>query len=183
MDKNRLAKWPSNTNEVDKMIQDMINKCKNTKKDEEFRIVECPCDKCYEELENKDEPILYVILNKDAILESEGVKYAIVSHLTSKLMADAMTEDMSERNQDLLYEWLDSFVGYGNTVVLEASEEELYDNCMAHYDNVHFVKLIEDSSRVAHHNWVLDVPQHTGVAFFGIKSEMPKWVRKLPLAK
>lgn len=181
MAKERLNKLPQNTKEVENMLYNLVNKCKNTKKDEEFRIIECPCE--YEDKTNKNEPILYIILNKDAILENEGVKYAIVSHLTSKLMADAMTEDMSERNQYLLYKWLDSFIGYGNTIVLEASEEELYDNCMSRYDNIHFVKMIEDSSRVAHHNWVLDVPQHMGVAFFGIKSEMPKWVRSLPLAE
>lgn len=181
MAKERLNKLPQNAKEVEEMLHGLLNKCENAKPNERFDIVECP--PTFDDLENKDEPILYVVLNKDAILESDGVKYAAVSHLTSKLMADAMTEDMSEKNYQLLLNWLDSFVGYGNTVVLEATEDELYTNCMASYDNVHFVKLIDDSSRVAHHNWILDVPQHIGVAFFGIKSEMPKWVRCLPLAK
>lgn len=176
MVKDRLNKLPQNTNEVEKMVRDMIDKYTKATPFEKFTIVS---SKDYEEFDNSNEPILYIVLNKDAIIESDGIKYAIISHLTS-LMA---SKEMGYRNTNLWNEWLDSFGGYGNTVVLEATEDEIYTNCMSHYDNVEFVKYIEDSSRVAHHNWCLDIPQHLGLAFFGIKKEMPKWLRRLPLAK
>lgn len=143
--------------------------------------LDCKCDKKYDDLENKNEPVLYIILNEDVKM-SLGHRMAVVSHLTSRFAStDGFICEKGGFLSMLKHEWLDSFVGYGNTVVLLADSKTLYENCMAHYDNVYFEPLIEDTERVAHHNWKLSEPKHVGVAFFGIKSEMPKWVRKLPL--
>lgn len=143
-----------------------------------FSPVKVPAVKNYEEYDNKNEPILYIVLNKDVLVD-KGVKMTAISHLTSLMSC----KEMLPWSARLWNQWLDSFDGYGNTVILEADEDTIYDNCMSDYNNIEFVKLIDDSTRVAHHNWKLDCPQHVGFAFFGIKKEMPKWIRKLPLYK
>lgn len=172
-------------NVVNKMVQQLLNEVNKYKPSKETKM-----NKTYAQYDNNNEPILYIILNKDAIVD-EGVRLTAISHLTSMMSNKLKGTDekimslysLAYQNEKLWKEWLDSFDGYGNTVILEVSEDELYDNCMSDYDNVAFVKYIDDSERVAHHNWKLDIPQHIGIAFFGIKSEMPKWVRKLPLYK
>lgn len=147
-----------------------------------YNTIECKPEIKYEEYDNKHEPILYIILNKDALVD-KGVKITAISHLTSAMATKFHYNEMNARNYRLYQHWLESFGGYGNTVILEADEDTIYDNCMSQYDNVEFEYLIDDSTRVAHHNWKLDCPQHLGFAFFGIKNEMPKWIRKLPLYK
>ena len=44
MAKERLNKLPQNTKEVEEMLRDLVNKCKNAKPEEKFSIVECPCE-------------------------------------------------------------------------------------------------------------------------------------------
>lgn len=135
-----------------------------------------------EDLSNKDEPILYIVLNTDANL-TPGEKYAAVSHLTSMFVDAFYINKMNINQSNLFAEWISSYGQYGNTVVLEASEKDIYANCFEKYDNVVFDKLISDTKRMAHHNWNLSKPKHVGLYFFGIKSEMPKWIRQLELAK
>ena len=65
MVKDRLKKLPQNTNEVEKMVRDMIDKCAKAAPFEKFTIVP---SKDYEEFDNSNEPILYIVLNKDAII-------------------------------------------------------------------------------------------------------------------
>ena len=146
----------------------------------EIQYLEKTEQKNYEDNCNCYDPILYIVLNKDVEI-SVGEKMAVVSHLTSKFATNDFLYDSNYKMDALQREWLESFGGYGNTVILEADEETIYDNCMAAYDNIYFDKYIEDTFRVAHHNWKLDIPQHVGFAFFGIKNEMPKWIRKLDL--
>lgn len=180
--KAKIVNIPSRKFDFDESIKDLL------KKMDEHEVTKSVVKPTYEEYDNKDEPILYIILNEDAICD-EGVKLTAISHLTSMMASNFRVTNsyfgvqLVERNQRLWKEWLDSFGGYGNTVILSATEDDLYTHCMSNYDNVEFVKYIDDSERVAHHNWKLDLPQHLGVAFFGIKSEMPKWIRKLPLYK
>lgn len=140
--------------------------------------------KKFDDKENKNEPILYIVLNKTCV-KTNGEKLAAISHLTSKMLYSYYNGDIDKVNpQDMnMADWLSSFNGYGNTVILAASEKEIYQNCLSSYDNIMFTSLVEDSTKVAHHNWLLDKPCHVGVAFFGIKNEMPKWLRKLPLFK
>jgi len=187
MNKAKTFEIPSRVtiddNVVNRMVQRMMDEIvKHNQSKKETKM-----EKTYEQYDNNNEPVLYIILNKDAIVDN-GVRLSAISHLTSMMANELqMKKDgvlyFTTRNQTLWKSWNESFGGYGNTVILEASEDELYDNCMASYDNVEFVKYIDDSERVAHHNWKLDIPQHIGVAFFGIKSEMPKWIRRLPLYK
>jgi len=193
MAKAKTVEIPSRTEldikKVNEMVQRLVQEARDgyllNKLNKETKM-----NKTYAQYDNNNEPILYIILNKDAIVD-EGVRLTAISHLTSMMSNKLKGTDekimilysLAYQNEKLWKEWLDSFDGYGNTVILEVSEDELYDNCMSDYDNVAFVKYIDDSERVAHHNWKLDIPQHIGIAFFGIKSEMPKWVRKLPLYK
>lgn len=173
MGKNKYNETELDTNKVDKMMQDLIKELNNYKLNV----------KNYVDNDNNNEPIFYIVLNKDAMVD-KGIKLSVISHLTSLMYNKFYNKEFKLWKNELKYEeWLDSYKGYGNTIILEASEDELYDNCMSDYDNIEFIKYIDDSTRVAHHNWKLDIPQHIGVAFFGIKNEMPKWVRCLPLAK
>ena len=136
-------------------------------------------EKKYENKSNEEEPILYIILNKDANL-MDGEKFVTISHLTSRILSNYYDDDYFSKGID---EWLKSHNGFGNTVILEATEEEIYENCMSVYDNVRFVKYIEDTERVAQNNYKLTLPLHYGVAFLGVKKEIPKWVKRLQLAK
>lgn len=137
-------------------------------------------EKKYESNCNCQDPILYIILNEDVEM-SVGERMAVVSHLTSRFAMYDFLYELNQKMEVLQENWLNSFGGYGNTVILVANNKTIYDNCMASYDNVYFDKYVEDTKRVAHHNWKLNNPKHVGLAFFGIKSEMPKWVRNLEL--
>ena len=176
-------------NDIDKLyniannvLKDLNLKIVVTPKPQNIVITQSIATKKYNDEDNSNEPILYIILNKD-IYTTPGEKLTAISHLTSKFN-DYHSSSFYDLPTDMIYrEWLNSYNGYGNTVVLEADEETIYNNCMAKYDNVDFIKLIEDTDRVAHHNWKLKLPQHYGFIFFGIKKDMPKWIRQLKLAK
>ena len=138
-------------------------------------------NKVYVDKSNYDEPILYIIVNKDAKL-SHGELIANISHITSKMSNKDFNNDS---NIDLFDEWLNTYNGYGNTVILEASEAEIYANMFekSEYVNVEVDYIISDMKKVAHHNWKLTKPKHLVFAFFGIKKDMPKWIRTLKTLK
>lgn len=137
-------------------------------------------NKIYDDNCNRYDPILYIVLNEDVEM-TMGERMAVVSHLTSKFAMCDFLSDANYKMATLQGEWVNSFNGYGNTVILAADSKTIYEHCMAAYDNLYFDKYIEDTQKVAHHNWKLDNPRHVGLVFFGIKDEMPKWIRKLDL--
>lgn len=178
-----MKETKNNVYDINKMfniVNDVLNeinlKYANTSKPQSI------ATKKYNDEDNSNEPILYIILNKD-IYTTPGEKLTAISHLTSKFIDSHKYTSWYDNTTPFYMEWIKSYNGYGNTVVLEADEETIYKNCMAKYDNVEFIKLIEDTERVAHHNWKLKLPQHYGFVFFGIKKDMPKWIRQLKLAK
>lgn len=131
--------------------------------------------KRYEDKDNINEIILYIIINKSLQL-NHSQEMVVTSHLTSKILYPSDC-----RFSVMKMEFLRSHGGFGNTVILQAMEEGITSNCLAHYDNIAMERYVEDTERVAHASWKLSKPKLMGVAFLGIKRDIPKWVRKLPL--
>lgn len=131
--------------------------------------------KHYEDKDNMNEIILYIVINKSLQL-NHSQEMVVASHLTSKILYPSNCLFNGLRSEFLI-----RYNGFGNTVILQAMEEGITSNCLAHYDNIVMERYVEDTERVAHASWKLSKPKLMGVAFLGIKRDIPKWVRKLPL--
>lgn len=138
------------------------------------------------EKENYDRPALYIIVNKDIYQYYNSGEIAVfISEATQKFMEDIVKRRYSllyGKTEELFARWWESGTKK-NTIILEADDFEIYGNCLAEYDNLYFKSHVEEIERVGEGEYNLSMPVHTCLVFFGLKSEMPKWVRKLPLAQ
>lgn len=136
-------------------------------------------------IEVTEDPILYIVFNRSSYMSSEK-KAVIASHLTSKFVKCFEIASIDNKLAPTIKsyeEWSLSYGGYGNTVLLEASEEEIYTNMMSNYDDVFMVKHIEDTERYTGSKFSLSLPEHSAFLFFGRKSDMPSWILNLPLLR
>lgn len=132
----------------------------------------------YEEIDNSDDLTLYVVLRNDLNLTT-GEKAVYISELT-RTIADEIFVKYGNQQEFTSFMDLDC-----NTVVVEASAKELFeDNYIpAKYANpdVTFTYIYEDSVRVSQGNFRLKEGQIVALGYFGIKRNLPKFLKKLKL--
>lgn len=121
---------------------------------------------------NNKDYVLYIILRND-ISRTASERVCDVAELTAKI-ASKYPADVH-----MSTDW------ENQVVILSASAKDLFvDNIIENkYDNedLVFASLIKSERKVGHANYALDEAQVVGIAYFGIKQEVPKFVRKLPL--
>lgn len=123
--------------------------------------------------DNSNEYALYVILRND-ISRTDSERVCDIAELSARVAC-----------QYPACAYIESPEWQSQVVILQASAKDLFvDNIVEkQYDNknLNFVSLIKSERKVGHANYALDEAQVVGVAYFGKKCEMPKFVRKLPL--
>ena len=131
----------------------------------------------YRDESNLDKDTFYVVLRNDLGL-SAGAQASYVSEVTV-----AMASDLLDMHRGVEF---DRFIDLTkNTVVLQASAKDLFENNFipVRYADpkVNFTYIWEDEERVAHGNFRLVEGKAVAMGFFGVKKDLPKFLRKLPL--
>lgn len=133
--------------------------------------VEDPSDK-YDK-QNDQDFTLYVILRND-IERSNAERMCDIAELSSQL---AIQWPYNYQLTNPNYK--------PQTVILQASGDDLFKKNIVQktYDNpdLGFASLIKSERQLGHANFVLDEAKVVGVAYFGKKCDVPKFVRKLKL--
>lgn len=130
----------------------------------------------YRSYSNRDESILYIILRNDlGLTPSEQLVY-------SSQMAIKMAIKMST-----YIDYNNFFRLFDNIVILQASKKDLFeDNFIPtkyNNPNIVFDYHTNEEIRVAHNNFKLDESKIVALGYYGIKKDMPKWIKKLQLYK
>lgn len=131
----------------------------------------------YKNEDNSGEDTFYVILRNDLGL-SAGTQASYVSEITT-----AMASELFDTHRNTEF---DRFLDLTkNTVILQASGKDLFENNFipAKYDDpkVNFTYIWDDEKRVAHGNFRLVEGKAVAMGFFGIKKDLPKFLKKLAL--
>lgn len=131
----------------------------------------------YKDEDNSNKDTFYVILRNDLEL-SAGTQASYVSEITT-----AMASELFDMHRNVEF---DRFLDLTkNTVILQASGKDLFENNFipAKYDDpkVNFTYIWDDEKRVAHGNFRLIEGKAVAMGFFGVKKDLPKFLRKLAL--
>ena len=131
----------------------------------------------YRDESNSDKDTFYIVLRNDLGL-SAGAQASYDSEITV-----AMASELFDTRRGVEF---DRFIDLTkNTVVLQASAEDLFENNFipAKYADpkVNFTYLWDDEKRVAHGNFRLVEGKTVAMGFFGVKKDLPKFLRKLAL--
>lgn len=122
-------------------------------------------------IDNHDKLTMYIVLRSD--YPSTNIEKAcFISELSAKIGC----------TDEFLY-YKDKWDG--QIVIVTANYDDLFVNNIipSQYDNpdIVFEKLVKSERKVAPGNYALDEACVVAVGYFGIKKELPKFIRKLPL--
>lgn len=160
------------------VLIDIIRYVKNNKDIKEGKEkMTCTCDcKCNMTTKRKTEP---QFISEDKSNDNEYTTYIILRNDLNRSVAEQMC-DVVEVTQKM----------YGfseNIVILQANYDDLFVNNFipTKFDNpdIQFVVLTNNEQKVAHGNFRLVDANITALGFYGIKKDIPKFVKKLKLYK
>lgn len=148
-----------------------------TEKKEEMKMCKCHCG-CEQQLKSTTEKKLTKTFNvEDKNNNNEYTTYIILRNDLNRSVAEQMC-DIVEISNKL----------YGipeNIVILQANYNDLFvDNFIpTKLDNpdIQFVTLTNNEKKVAHSNFRLTDANITALGYYGVKKDMPKFIKKLKL--